>query len=303
MLGIKKGMSAGYDSRGRRVAVTMIQVASNFVVGERSKDKDGYEAFQIATGSKKSVNKPQKGQFKKAGAPETLRFMREVSHESGVEVGAEVKLGQVFKKGDALKITGVSKGRGFQGGVRRHGFHGGPKTHGQSDRHRAPGSIGSGTTPGRVLKGKRMAGHMGVDQVSQKNVEVIEVDKANDMLIIKGGVPGPIGGLIRLENIGKIKGYVAPPEEKEDEEEVAEREASSEKVEEGAENTENVSSEENAENSEKSENSENSENSEVAAVSEEKEEAVAEKTETAVEEEKVETPVAEETQVEEKENA
>jgi large subunit ribosomal protein L3 len=290
MLGIKKGMSAGYDSRGRRVAVTMIQVTPNFVVGERSKDKDGYEAFQIATGSKKSVNKPQKGQFKKAGAPETLRFMREVSHESGVEVGAEVKLGQVFKKGDALKITGVSKGRGFQGGVRRHGFHGGPKTHGQSDRHRAPGSIGSGTTPGRVLKGKRMAGHMGVDQVSQKNVEVIEVDKANDMLIIKGGVPGPIGGLIRLENIGKIKGYVAPPEEKEDEEEV--ENVKGEEV----EKTENVSSEENAVQAEEVKAEEETTETKV----EDKEEVAAEAT---VAEEKVEAPVAEETQVEEKENA
>jgi large subunit ribosomal protein L3 len=268
----------------------MIQVTPNFVVGERSKDKDGYEAFQIATGSKKSVNKPQKGQFKKAGAPETLRFMREVSHESGVEVGAEVKLGQVFKKGDALKITGVSKGRGFQGGVRRHGFHGGPKTHGQSDRHRAPGSIGSGTTPGRVLKGKRMAGHMGVDQVSQKNVEVIEVDKANDMLIIKGGVPGPIGGLIRLENIGKIKGYVAPPEEKEDEEEV--ENVKGEEV----EKTENVSSEENAVQAEEVKAEEETTETKV----EDKEEVAAEAT---VAEEKVEAPVAEETQVEEKENA
>lgn len=256
MLGIKKGMSAGYDARGRRVAVTMVEVTPNFVVGERNKEKDGYSAFQIATGSKKSVNKPQKGQFKKAGAPETLRFMREVSHESGVEVGAEITVGQVFKKGDALKVTGVSKGRGFQGGVRRHGFHGGPKTHGQSDRHRAPGSIGSGTTPGRVLKGKRMAGHMGVDQVSQKNVEVIEVDKVNNVVTVKGGVPGPIGGLIRLENIGKIKGYVAPPEEKEDEEEVAEErgkgegervKGEGEPAGDEVEKTENVSSEENAE--------------------------------------------------------
>lgn len=236
LLGIKKGMSAGYDARGRRVAVTVMEVKPNYIVGERTKEKDGYDAVQIATGSKKSVNKPQKGQFAKAKVSENLRYVREVKKSGGV--GSEVKVGQVFRKGDAVKVTGVSKGRGFQGGVRRYGFHGGPKTHGQSDRHRAPGSIGSGTTPGRVFKGKRMAGHMGVDQVSLKNVEVIEVDKANDLLIIKGGVPGPIGGLVRLENTGKIKGYVAPPEEKEEDEE----ETKAEEV----EKTENVSSEENA---------------------------------------------------------
>ena len=116
-------------------------------------------------------------------------------------------------------MTAISKGKGFQGGVRRHGFHGGPKTHGQSDRLRGPGSISSGTTPGRVRKGKRMAGHMGADQVSVKNLEVVGINKAENLLIIKGAVPGATGSLVRIIKLGRIKGYIAPPEEKIDEEE------------------------------------------------------------------------------------
>lgn len=213
-------MSSGYDARGRRVAITKIQVNSNFVTQIKNVEKDGYEAVQIATGSKKSVRKPQTGHFKKIGVSESLRYVREVRTESvkGMEVGQELNISQIFRKGDAVSVTGTSKGKGFQGGVRRHGFHGGPKTHGQSDRHRAPGSIGSGTTPGRVYRGKRMAGHMGVDTVSVKNLEVIGLDKINNLIMIKGAVPGATGGLIRITKTGVIKGYTPPPEEKEEEE-------------------------------------------------------------------------------------
>ena len=116
-------------------------------------------------------------------------------------------------------MTSISKGKGFQGGVKRYNFAGGPKTHGQSDRHRAPGSIGSGTTPGRVYKGKHMAGHMGADQVSVKGLEVIGVDKTNNLLIVKGGVPGFNGALVTVTKLGRIRGYIPPPEEKADEEE------------------------------------------------------------------------------------
>lgn len=201
----------------------MISLIPNVVTQLKTAEKDGYGAVQIGTGEKKSVRKPQLGHLKKAGIEKKVRFLREVKIEAeDLQPGQEILLNQVFSIGDAVKVTGVSKGRGFAGGVKRHGFHGGPKTHGQSDRHRAPGSIGSGTTPGRVLKGKKMAGHMGVATVTYKGLEVIGIDKEKNILTIKGGVPGPIGALIRVENIGRIKGYIAPPEEKPSEEEEAE---------------------------------------------------------------------------------
>lgn len=220
-------MSSGYDARGRRVAITRVVVTPNFVTQVKTLETDGYRAVQVATSTKKSVKNPQKGHFKKAGAPENLRFVKELgvmSQESGemdgITLGQEINASQVLKKGDEVKVTGTEKGRGFQGGVRRHGFHGGPKTHGQSDRHRAPGSIGTGTTPGRVLKGKKMAGHMGAEKATTRGLEVIQVDSANNIVSIKGAIPGPYGGLVRVTKTGQIKGYIAPPEEKEEEEEV-----------------------------------------------------------------------------------
>lgn len=229
LLGTKKGMTASYDSRGRRVGSTIIEVGSNFVTQIKSSEtNDGYSAIQIGTSTKKSVKKPQLGHFKKAGVEKQLKWIKEIrvvdkkrefdNSLEGVTLGQEVKVSDIFKTGDSIKVTGVSKGRGFAGGVKRHGFHGGPKTHGQSDRHRSPGSIGSGTTPGRVLKGKRMAGHMGMDQVSLLGVEVMSVDKVNNLIVVKGGVPGAIGGLVRLEKQGRIKGYIAPPEPEPEEE-------------------------------------------------------------------------------------
>lgn len=218
LFGVKKEMRSGYDNRGRRVGATVVEVKPNFVVDTRTVEKDGYSATVVGFGQKKSVKKPQKGQLKKAGVSETTRFFREVRGEEALDLGAEVGVWNVFKKGDVVKVTGVSKGRGFQGGVKRYNFAGGPKTHGQSDRHRAPGSIGSGTTPGRVLKGKRMAGHMGVETVTMGTMEVLEVDKEKNLLVIKGGLPGSIGGVLRLTNTGVVKGYTPPPEEKPDEE-------------------------------------------------------------------------------------
>lgn len=220
LIGVKKDMTSGYDQRGRRVGVTKISVPSNFITQVKTADKDGYNAVQIATGSKKSVLKPQRGHFKKAGVSETMRYVGEVRVEETGDYagGQELKPASIFKVGDIVKVTGVSKGKGFQGGVRRHGFHGGPKTHGQSDRHRAPGSIGSGTTPGRVYKGKKMAGHMGSETATVRNLEVIAVDKKESILIVKGGVPGHIGSELRITKLGVVKGYTAPPEEKEEEE-------------------------------------------------------------------------------------
>ncbi len=222
LLGIKKEMTSAYDARGRRVAVTKVAISPNFVTQVKTTEIDGYNAVQIATGSKKSVKSPQKGHFKKAGVAENLRFVKETrtSEDEGLTAGEEIAINKVLRKGDEVKVTGTEKGRGFQGGVRRHGFHGGPKTHGQSDRHRAPGSIGTGTTPGRVLKGKKMAGHMGNETATVMGLEVIAVSKADGIVSIKGAIPGPYGGLVKIIKTGVIKGYIEPPEEKEDEEEV-----------------------------------------------------------------------------------
>ncbi len=230
LLGVKKNMTSTYDSRGRRVGATILEIAPNFITQVKTiEGKDGYNAIQIGTGTKKSIKKPQLGIGKKAGVEKPIRWFREVrimenpSTSLGtLQPGTEIKLNQVFSIGDAIKVTGISKGKGFQGGVRRHGFHGGSRTHGQSDRMRAPGSIGSGTTPGRVYKGKRMAGHMGMDTVTTKNLEVVGIDKQKNLLIVKGAIPGSTGGLIKIIKLGRIKGYTPPPEEKPSEEEISE---------------------------------------------------------------------------------
>lgn len=228
LLGTKKGMTSTYDARGRRVGATIVEIAPNFVT-----QLNPY-SVQLGVGTKKSVKKPQLGHGKKAGVEQPIRWFREV-REVGEDLkpGQEINLDQVFSIGDSVKVTGTSKGKGFQGGVRRWGFHGGPKTHGQSDRHRAPGSIGSGTTPGRVYKGKKMAGHMGNEQVSTKNLEVVGLDKEKNLLTIKGAVPGPLNGLVIVSKLGRIKGYTPPPEEK-IEEESASAEATGDKEEENA---------------------------------------------------------------------
>lgn len=230
LLGTKKGMTSVYDSRGRRVGATILSVNPNFITQIKSAGgKDGYRAVQLAYGEKKSTKKPQIGHLKKIGLDMKVRWLKEVrvrnhkdynreTSEKDLQPGQSLKVGDIFLAGDSVKVSGTSKGKGFQGGVRRHGFAGGPKTHGQSDRHRAPGSIGATTTPGRVYKGKKMAGHMGVEMVSFSGLEVIAVDKKNNELIIKGGVPGPVGGLVVLEKQGKIRGYTPPPEPEEEEE-------------------------------------------------------------------------------------
>lgn len=252
LLGIKQNMTSTYDSRGRRVGATVLKVSPNWITQVKTEEgKDGYDAIQIGTETKKSVRKPQLGHLKKSKIEEKVRYFREVRVERAqdLEPGEQINVSQVFSKGDAVKVSAISKGKGFQGGMRRHNFHGGPRTHGQSDRQRAPGAIGSGTTPGRVYKGKRMAGHMGSEQVSVKNMEVIKVDKKANLLILKGAVPGATGGLVRIMKIGRIKGYTPPPEEKEDEETVGE-EAGSKNQEASENNTEQPTKTENQSNPE-----------------------------------------------------
>ena len=221
LLGIKKNMTSTYDSRGRRVGATIVEIGPNFITQINA------NSVQLGFGTKKSVKKPQLGHGKKSGIEQPIRWFREVEKNGeDLEPGTEIKLDQVFSIGDAVRITGTSKGKGFQGGVRRWGFHGGPKTHGQSDRERAPGAIGSGTTPGRVYKGKKMAGHMGHVQSSVKNLEVVGIDKEKNLLSVKGAVPGPTGSLVMVTKLGAVKGYTPPPEEKPEEEEIEVKEES-----------------------------------------------------------------------------
>lgn len=229
LLGIKKNMTSTYDARGRRVGATVISLGPNFVTQVKSTEtKDGYNAIQLGFGAKKSVKKPQIGTAKKAGLDQQIRWFREVkttAAEVNLNPGQQISVSDIFSVGDIVKVTGTSKGKGFAGVVKRYGFHGGPKTHGQSDRHRAPGSIGSGTTPGRVYKGKKMGGHMGSDKVSVKNLEVVGLDKQANLLIIKGGIPGANGSLVTVKKLGVVKGYTPPPEEKIEEEVVTEQSA------------------------------------------------------------------------------
>lgn len=252
LLGVKKSMTATYDARGRRVGATMIEITPNLVTQIKGMEgKDGYNAIQLGFGTKKSVRKPQIGHAKKAGLDQPIRWFREVrldndANAEDLKPGTEIKMDQVFSVGDSVKVSGISKGKGFQGGVRRHGFHGGPKTHGQSDRHRAPGSIGAGTTPGRVYKGKKMAGHMGSETASVLNLEVVGLDKSKNLLVVKGAIPGATGGLLTITRLGKIKGYTPPPEEKPEEEEASQDTAEvTQSAEEGG--SESAQKEENAE--------------------------------------------------------
>ena len=196
LLGRKLGMTQVFDKQGQIHGVTVIEAGPIVVSQLKTAAKDGYEAVQVAYGTRKRVNKPTRGHLKKLGDFRLLREFRVLGdgeYSLGDKVGVEL-----FDEGDLVDVTGVSRGRGFAGGVKRWNFSGGPKTHGQSDRHRAPGSIGSGTTPGRVYKGQKMAGHMGSVQVTSKNLRVIAKDEAKGLLMIAGAVPGATNATVTV---------------------------------------------------------------------------------------------------------
>lgn len=202
----------------KRVPITVLQVEKQVVTATKNTDKDGYFAVQVAIGQKnKKANKPLTGHFKASKIEFQPRFTREIrlSEVSELTPGSDLPLDQIIAEGDRVKVTSTSKGKGFAGVMKRHGFHGGPKTHGQSDRARAPGSIGRGTTPGRVVKGKKMAGRMGGETSTIKNLKVLKVDLENNLITLKGLVPGAKGGLVRLTVTKKnqspiIKEPIAP---------------------------------------------------------------------------------------------
>ncbi|MDO8472546.1 MAG: 50S ribosomal protein L3 [Dehalococcoidia bacterium] len=203
IVGRKIGITQIFAPNGKIIATTAIEAGPCVVTQVKTKDRDGYEAVQMGFGEAKRVNAPLAGHLGKLGK---IRYMKEITADEtkGIEVGTRVDA-SLFAKGESVDVTGVSKGKGFAGGVKRYHFHGGPKTHGQSDRHRGPGSIGATTTPGRVLKGQRMAGHMGSDQVTIRNLRVLEADPARNLLLVRGSVPGPAGSMVIVHKAGKRK--------------------------------------------------------------------------------------------------
>ena len=196
ILGRKLGMTQVFEQDGTAVPVTVIEAGPCTVIQVKSRQRDGYEAVQVGFGARKRLNSPQKGHLKGLGA---FRYLREfqVDDIGEWEVGKKVGC-EIFNVGDLVDVSGPAKGHGFAGVMKRHGFHGGPKTHGQSDRARAAGSIGAGTSPGRVIKGLKMAGHMGTDQVTVKNLKVIRSNPAQGILMVEGAVPGNEGVLLKV---------------------------------------------------------------------------------------------------------
>jgi large subunit ribosomal protein L3 len=196
-------MTQVFDDTGRVVPVTVIQAGPCWVTQVKTQDADGYDAIQVGFEESRRINSPERGHLAKAGTP-MLRHVREwrVTDPASFAVGQRLDV-SLFTPGERVHVIGTSKGKGFQGVMKRHGFHGGQKTHGQSDRPRAPGSIGSGTTPGRVLKGLRMAGKMGNARVTVRNLVVVRADTDRNLLLVRGAVPGPREALIMVSRDGE----------------------------------------------------------------------------------------------------
>ena len=201
LIGKKLGMTQVFREDGRTEAVTVVEAGPCVVTQVKTTVKDGYEAVQLGYGKVRRLTRPLAGHLRRTQQFRHLREMN-VPDLADVQVGQKVDA-SLFQPGDLVDVTGISKGRGFAGVVKRHGFAGGPKTHGQSDRHRAPGSIGGGTTPGRVLKGKKMAGHMGNVRVTAQGLEVIQADPERDLLLLRGSVPGARNGLLIIRQSKK----------------------------------------------------------------------------------------------------
>ena len=195
ILGRKVAMTQIFSEDGTAVPVTVVQAGPCVITQVKTMEIDGYDAIQLGYGSAKRYNRPLEGHLKGLDAA-VLREFR-TADASTHSVGDEVDL-RLFKVDDLVDVAGVSKGRGFAGVMKRHNFKGGPKTHGQSDRARAPGSIGATTTPGRVLKGKRMPGRMGGERVTVKNVRVARLDEERNLLFIQGAVPGAQNGILEI---------------------------------------------------------------------------------------------------------
>jgi len=196
LIGRKIGMTRVFTEGGTVESVTAIEAGPCIVTQVKSVGKEGYNAVQLGFGEAKRLNSPERGHLGKLGLFKHLREFK-VEDTSDIELGHRIDV-SLFQPGDLVDVVGVSKGRGFAGTVKRHHFAGGPKTHGQSDRHRAPGSIGAGTDPGRVLKGQKMAGHMGAQRVTVKHIKVVQADPDRNLLLVEGAVPGARNGLLEI---------------------------------------------------------------------------------------------------------
>jgi len=206
IVGKKAGMTRVFTEAGQSVAVTVLEVSPNRITQVKTAEADGYSALQVTYGEKKAsrVSKPESGHFAKANV-EAGRGLLEFRTEEALAVGENLTVEQ-FEAGQKVDVTGTSKGKGFQGGVKRWNFATQDATHGNSLSHRAPGSIGQCQTPGRVWKGKKMAGHMGAEQVTTQGLEVVRVDAENNLLLIKGAVPGATGSDVIVKPAVKAKG-------------------------------------------------------------------------------------------------
>ena len=205
VLGKKAGMTQLFDESGLAVPATVIECNPMFVIQNKTVEKDGYKAVKVATGDirEKLVNKPDKGQFAKAEVS-VKRTIREFKTEEEYSLGQEIKVSDMLAVGDHVDVSGVSKGKGYQGNIKRHGQKGGPDGHG-SMYHRRVGSMGANSTPARVLPGKKMPGHMGAVNCTVQNLTVVSVDGERGILVLKGAVPGPKGGIVTITSSVKAK--------------------------------------------------------------------------------------------------
>jgi large subunit ribosomal protein L3 len=203
MLGRKAGMTQLFDENGTAIPATVIDCGPMVVIQNKKLETDGYQAVKVGYGivAERKVNKPEKGQYAKAGT-EPKKLMREFRTAAHYDLGQVIKVSEMFSVGDRVDISGISKGKGFAGTVKRYGQSGGPESHG-SMYHRRVGSMGSNTFPARVFKGKRLPGHMGSDNVTVQNLGVVMVDGERNILVIRGAVPGPKGGVLEIRTTVK----------------------------------------------------------------------------------------------------
>jgi large subunit ribosomal protein L3 len=209
ILGQKLGMTQIFDDEARAIPVTVVKAGPVHVVQIKTMERDGYNAIQISFGEMKSgkANKPEAGHYAKAGvAPGTHLVEIKVEDPGDYQVGQEIKVDEVFQPGTRADVSGVSKGKGFSGVMKRHNFKGQPASHGNHKSHRAPGSIGACATPARVFKGMRMAGRMGGEKVTTLSLEVVDVDEERGLLLLGGSVPGPKGSIVLVREAVKTRG-------------------------------------------------------------------------------------------------
>jgi large subunit ribosomal protein L3 len=241
ILGRKLGTTSMVRESGDMDCVTAIVAGPCTITQLKTADNDGYAAIQIGFEEAKTVNKPMTGHLSASG--NNFKHLAEVRlpdpESTGAEVDSPLNVGQVisvssFNTGDRVDVTGYSKGRGFAGTIKRHGFHGGPKTHGQSDRHRAPGSIGAGSTPGKVIKGKKMSGHYGDEKITVQNLEVVQTDSVRNLIFVKGAIPGARNSIMYLRRSIKdlrSQGLIVELQEPEIEDPIVDEEPTTEVVE------------------------------------------------------------------------